>query len=291
MIHGIVGYLVTPFSRDGLSIDDEVLRTLVERLVRDGVHAIAPLGSTGESAYLSEAEWERVAAVSIDATAARVPTVVGASALTTAETVRLARRAETLGADAVMVLPISYWKLSDDEIFAHYAAISEAISIPVMAYNNPATSGIDMSPELLARMVSEIDNVTMVKESSGDIQRMHALHELGQGEIPFFNGSNPLALEALAAGAAGWCTAAPNLIPRQNLALWDAVQAGDLCGARRHFYGQLPILHFILAHGLPATIKAGLTLEGVDARHPRLPLHPLSAERVEELRGLLAEAD
>ncbi len=289
-IRGIVGYLVTPFAAEAGGIDTETLRSLVDHLVDGGVHAIAPLGSTGESAYLSDEEWESVAAVTVSATAGRVPTVVGCSALTTAGAVHFARTAEALGADAVMLLPISYWKLTEDEIFAHYAAVAEAISLPIMAYNNPATAGIDMSPALLARMVRSIDNVTMVKESSGDIQRMHALHEASDGAIPFFNGCNPLALEALAAGAAGWCTAAPNLIAGPNLALWEAVQAGDMGAARSSFYAQLPILRFILQGGLPATIKAALALQGIDAGSPRLPLTPLDEAGLAELRQLMADA-
>ena len=279
---------MTPFGSSGTRIDGAMLRQLVDHLVDEGVHAIAPLGSTGESAYLSADEWHDVAEITVSATAGRVPTIVGASALTTDQTVRFARAAEELGADAVMVLPISYWKLTEAEVFDHYAAVANAISIPIMAYNNPATSGIDMSPELLARMVREIDNVTMVKESSGDIQRMHTLHQLSDGGIPFFNGSNPLALEALACGAAGWCTAAPNLIAADNLALWEAVRSGDLESARQSFYRQLPILHFILNGGLPATIKAALQLQGIDAGVPRLPLTPLDAAGRTELARLMA---
>jgi 4-hydroxy-tetrahydrodipicolinate synthase len=287
-IRGIIGYLVTPFGPAGDGIDEATLRLLVDHLVSSGVHAISPLGSTGESAYLTPDEWLQVAQISVSATAGRVPTVVGASALTTHQTIGFARTAEEIGADAVMVLPISYWKLSEAEIFAHYAAVSDAISIPIMAYNNPATSGIDMRPALLARMVREIENVTMVKESSGDIQRMHALHDISGGTIPFFNGSNPLALEALVCGASGWCTAAPNLIPKQNLALWDAVSSGDLHAAKASFYEQLPTLNFILKGGLPATVKAALQLQGIDAGAPRLPMMALDAAGRTELARLMA---
>lgn len=112
-----------------------------------------------------------------------------------------------------MVLPVSYWKLSEAEILAHYRAVGEAIGIPVMLYNNPGTSGTDLPVELILRIVREVENVTMVKESTGDIQRMHRLHLLSDGQVAFYNGCNPLALEALVAGAKGWCTAAPNLIP------------------------------------------------------------------------------
>ncbi|KWI96732.1 dihydrodipicolinate synthase family protein [Burkholderia ubonensis] len=287
LLQGIIAYPVTPFSAGG-DVDLKALGALIERLVADGVHGIAPLGSTGESAYLSDAEWEAVADTSIRAVRKRVPTVVGISDLTTAGAVRRARFAEQAGADAVMVLPVSYWKLSNDEIVGHYRAIGDAIGIPVMLYNNPATSGVDMSPELIATICRTVDNVTMVKESTGDIMRMHRLAQLSDGAIPFYNGSNPMALAALAAGAAGWCTAAPNLNARLPLALVEAVRAGDLARAREVFHAQLPLLQFIVSGGLPVTVKAGLRLRDFDAGEPRKPLLPLGEDRTRDLARLLA---
>ncbi|TCW78094.1 dihydrodipicolinate synthase family protein [Burkholderia sp. SRS-46] len=287
LLQGIIAYPVTPFSADG-DVDLKALDALIERLIADGVHGIAPLGSTGESAYLSDAEWDAVADASIRAVRKRVPTVVGISDLTTAGAVRRARFAEQAGADAVMVLPVSYWKLGHDEIIGHYRAIGDAIGIPVMLYNNPATSGVDMSPELIATICRTVDNVTMVKESTGDITRMHRLAQLSDGAIPFYNGSNPMALAALAAGAAGWCTAAPNLNARLPLALYEAVRAGDLARARAIFHAQLPLLQFIVSGGLPVTVKAGLRLGGFDAGEPRKPLLPLGDDRTRELAHLLA---
>lgn len=283
---GIIAYPITPFHPVEGGIDVEMLTTSIERLVTDGVHAIAPLGSTGESAYLSDEEWDRAAEASITQVAKRIPVVVGISDLTTRNAIRRARFAEKQGADAV--LPISYWKLTEQEIFDHYAAIGKAVGIPIMVYNNPATSGIDMSAQFIAR--KEIDSVTMVKESTGDIQRMHKLHQLSDGAIPFYNGSNPLALEAFVAGAVGWCTAAPNLIPSLAIGLYQAVADGDLVRARSIFYRQLPVLEFILKGGLPTTIKAGLQLTGLDVGVPRAPLAPLSVDGRETLKNLIREA-
>ncbi|MEI2430890.1 dihydrodipicolinate synthase family protein [Lysobacter yananisis] len=158
-----------------------------------------------------------------------------------------------------------------------------------MAYNNPATSGIDMSPELMIRMVREIDNVCMIKGSSGDIQRMHRIHELSGGTVPFFNGSNPLALEAFAAGATGWCTAAACLIPEQTLSLYAAVRSGNLAAARQTFYRQLPLLQFILKGGLPKTVKAGLQLQGLDVGAPRHPVLPLDEAGCRALATILGQ--
>jgi 4-hydroxy-tetrahydrodipicolinate synthase len=284
-IHGIIGYTITPFSTDGQRIDLDALGRSIDRLIDSGVHAIAPLGSTGEGAYLSDAEWDEVSAYSIEKVAKRVPTIVSVSDLTTAKAVRRARYAEAHGADVVMVLPASYWKLSEAEILAHYAAIGDSVGVPIMLYNNPATSGIDMSVELILRILKQVDNVTMVKESTGDIQRMHQLKL--QSDVPFYNGCNPLALEAFAAGAKGWCTAAPNLIPQLNLDLYHAVQANDLNKARELFYRQLPLLQFILKGGLPATIKAGLRLTGLEVGNPRLPVFPLGEAGIEQLKTLL----
>ena len=287
-IHGIIGYTITPFSADGEHLDLDALGQSIDRLVDSGVHAIAPLGSTGEGAYLSDLEWDRVCEFSIQHVAKRVPTVVSVSDLTTAKAVRRARFAQAQGADVVMVLPASYWRLSEAEILAHYQAIGSSIQVPIMLYNNPATSGTDMSPELILRIFNAVENVTMVKESTGDIQRMHRLQLLGEGQVPFYNGCNPLALEAFAAGAKGWCTAAPNLIAALNLELYAAVLANDLTQARALFYRQLPLLDFILKGGLPATIKAGLRTTGLDVGNPRLPVSPLDDGACKQLERLIA---
>lgn len=287
--HGIIGYTITPFSPCGEQLDLPALGQSIERLIDSGVHSIAPLGSTGEGAYLSDTEWQQVARHSLECIGKRVPSIVSVSDLTTAGAVRRARYAQQHGADAVMVLPCAYWKLSEAEIIQHYRSIGAAIDLPIMLYNNPATSGTDMPVELILRIVGEVDNVTMVKESTGDIQRMHKLQVLGEGQVPFYNGCNPLALEAFVAGASGWCTAAANLIPELNLSLYQAVAAGDLQQARALFYRQLPLLDFILKGGLPATIKAGLALTGLPVGEPRRPVFGLDDSGKATLRSLLEE--
>ncbi len=285
-IHGIIAYPITPFDESG--IDTERLTALVETMVEAGVHAIAPLGSTGESAYLSFEEWKTVVDTTVAVVDGRVPTVVGSSDLTTAGAVQRAEYAQAAGASAVMVIPVSYWPLSDREIVQHFTAISDAISIPIVAYNNPATSGIDMKPALLNHMFETIAGVQMVKESTGDIQRMLELTELSGGTLPFYNGSNPLVLEALMAGASGWCTAAPCLRPEPTIALYDAIVAGEIEQAKEIYAELLPLLRFIVANGLPTAVKAGLEILGEPAGVPRLPLLPLEPADRAELESILA---
>jgi 4-hydroxy-tetrahydrodipicolinate synthase len=285
-IHGIIAYPITPFGEAGIDVDR--LGDLVDTMVSAGVHGIAPLGSTGESAYLTFDEWTTVVDTTVAAVAGRVPVVVGSSDLTTAGTVARAEYAQQAGATAVMVIPVSYWPLNEREIVQHYSSVSDAISIPIMAYNNPATSGIDMSPTLLNHMFESIANVTMVKESTGDIQRMLDLKELSSGALPFYNGSNPLVLEALLAGASGWCTAAPCLRPAPAIALYEAVVAGDTERAKEIYEELLPLLSFIVSKGLPTAVKSGLDILGEPAGVPRLPLLPLDAEDRTKLESILA---
>ncbi|OBI93186.1 dihydrodipicolinate synthase family protein [Mycobacterium asiaticum] len=287
-IGGIIAYPVTPFSADGIDTDRH--GRLVERLVSAGVHAIAPLGSTGELAYLDESEFDTVVDATIATVNGRVPVIVGVSDVTTAKTIRRAQYAQQAGADAVMILPVSYWKLADREIAQHYRSIGASIDIPIMAYNNPATSGVDMSPDLLVSMFGDIDNLTMVKESTGDLSRMQRIAELSDGRLPFYNGSNPLVLDALKVGAAGWCTAAPNLRAQPCIDLYQAVRAGDLEKAQLLYDDLKPLLQFIVAGGLPTTVKAGLELLGVPAGDPRAPLLPLDQRGRHELQELLAGA-
>lgn len=285
-IRGVIGYTITPFAADG-SLDLAALGQSIDKLIASGVHAIAPLGSTGEGAYLCDQEWEAVVRFSQEKIAGRVPTVVSVSDLTTARTVQRAQLAESCGATAVMVLPVSYWKLTDAEIVDHYQAVGTAINIPIMLYNNPGTSGTDLSVDLILRILRDVKNVTMVKESTGDIQRMHRLYTATEGKVAFYNGCNPLTLEALVAGATGWCTAAPNLIAQLNLALWEAVQACQMAQARALFYRQYELLEYITRRGLPTTIKAGLKLQGLDVGAPRLPLQALDASGSAYLKALL----
>ncbi|SON63557.1 4-hydroxy-tetrahydrodipicolinate synthase [Mycobacterium simulans] len=287
-IHGVIAYPITPFVDNG--IDTTRLAALVERLVSSGVHAIAPLGSTGELAYLEEPEFDTVVDTTIATVAGRLPVIVGVSDVTTAKAIRRAQYAQQAGADAVMILPVSYWKLTEREIVQHYRSIGEAIDIPIMAYNNPATSGVDMSPELLVTMFETIDAVTMVKESTGDLSRMQRITELSGGQLPFYNGSNPLVLEALKAGASGWCTAAPNLRPQPCIDLYEAVRAGDLEKAGAQYDDLKPLLQFIVAGGLATTVKAGLDLLGFPVGDPRPPLLPLDEQGRAELQGLLTGA-
>jgi 4-hydroxy-tetrahydrodipicolinate synthase len=284
-LKGIIAYPITPFSADG-SVDLVKYKELLERMLKAGVHAVAPLGSAGVLPYLSDSEREAIVAATMEQTNGRVPVMIGVSGLTTERVVHHARFAEKQGASAVMVIPMSYWKLTEAEILTHFNTVGSAISLPIMAYNNPATGGLDMAPEFLAKLL-KIPNVTMIKESTGDVNRLHRLVQEAGDDVAFYNGSNPLALDAFIAGARGWCTAAPNLIPELNLALYAAIESGDLPTALKVFRKQLPLLQFIVQGGLPRTVAAGLELLGIEPGALRAPLAELSQADKDRLAGIL----
>ncbi|WEV26616.1 dihydrodipicolinate synthase family protein [Streptomyces sp. 71268] len=288
---GVISYPVTPFTPETGALDLPALHRLTDGLVTAGSHGIAPLGSTGESAYLSETEWDAVCETTLSAVAGRVPTVVGVAHYSTEGTVRRARVAARHGATAIMVLPQVYWKLTDAELARHFAAVADASDLPVMLYNNPGTSGVDLPPETVVALARQIPNLTMVKESSGDATRFRAIRELSDGALSVYNGSNPLALEAFRAGAVGWCTAAPCLAPRWCLELYAAATAGEQERADAVLAELLPFLRFIVGYGLPRAIKAGLEIRGRAAGSPRLPLLPLPEAQVAELRRMLERLD
>jgi len=286
-LEGIIAYPITPFKTESQEVDFDALTITLNALLEHQCDAIAPLGSAGESAYLSWQEWQQVAQTSIEVVNHRVPVVLGISELTTAMAIQKAKKAEELGADVIMVIPVSYWELTDQEIYDYYKQIAAATKLPIMVYNNPATSGVDMSPELIAKMFHEIENICMVKDSTGDIQRMHKFYELTHGKLPFYNGCNPLALEAFCAGASGWCTVAPNLLGRLPNQLYQAAKSGDLTQAKTLFYKQLPLLRFIVQGGLPKTIKAGLNELGFSVGNPRKPLQQANPSEVNQLKSLM----
>ncbi|MEU6331759.1 dihydrodipicolinate synthase family protein [Streptomyces sp. NPDC047049] len=286
-LKGIIAYPVTPFSRDTGEVDLAALRRLTDELVDAGSHAVAPLGSTGESAYLREDEWDAVCETTLQTVARRVPTAVGVSHWSTEATVRRARVAARNGADAIMVLAQTYWKLTAAELERHFATVAAATDLPMMLYNNPGTSGVDLQPETVVALARKIPNLIMVKESSGDVARFRSILEMSDGALSVYNGSNPVALDAFRSGAAGWCTAAPCLLPQWCLELYDAVCQGRQKDADALLEAVLPFLKFIVDHGLPRAIKAGLDIQGRSAGLPRPPLLPLPPTATEQLRDML----
>lgn len=288
-LKGIIGYLLTPCDDSG-RIDHALLARHAERLMDEGVHALAPLGSVGCLPYLADDEREEVIRTVVGTAGGKVPVLAGVSSLSTAGTVRHARYAERAGASAIQVLPSTYWKLSEDEIYAYYREVCEAVSIPVMVYNNPFTTGIDLPVQFLAKL-AELPNVAMIKESSPDTTKIGRLRDACPDKTAIYIGLNCMALRGFTDGASGWCTASPNVSARFALNLYRCAIAGDQQGADEWFAKQIDLLNFLMDHGLPRTVSAGMRLQGVPCGRLRSPLSSLGADHEQALFEILKKME
>ncbi|HSJ99373.1 MAG TPA: dihydrodipicolinate synthase family protein, partial [Myxococcota bacterium] len=221
---GLVAFAATP-TAGGEGVDEPRLCALLDELVAAGVDAVTVLGSTGALATFDERERMRIAAAAIAHVDRRVPVMVGTGAMTTAEAVRLARHAEDAGADAVLVVPLAYWRLADHELLEHYHRIAGAVRIPVGIYNNPRLTLTDLQPQLIAR-IARRDNVRYLKESSADPERIARVRSLAP-QLQVAAGRDSQALEALRAHPVAWYSGIANIIPRQCVALFGHCRAGD----------------------------------------------------------------
>ena len=217
---GIFAVLVTPFTKSD-KVDEKILRKHVRYLIDKGkVHGLIPTGSTGEFTALTDDERTLVAEIVIEEAKGKVPVVVGTAAVATKDMVRYSQNAQNQGADGIMVVPSYYCHPDSREIYEHYKTLSQSVSIPIVLYNNPSTSGVDMQPELVAR-IAQLDNVSYIKESSGDMTRVAAIQKLTGNKLKVFCGCDTLTLEMFLIGAAGWVSAPANIIPQQCAKLFE----------------------------------------------------------------------
>lgn len=286
---GVYPFLATPLTPDGEQVDVTRLRTHIDELISVGrVHGITALGSTGEFALLSESERQLVAEATIDAAARRVPVVIGTAAIATRVAVALSKHAERSGANAIIVNPQSYWTPSEDELFDHYGAIARAVSIPVMVYNNPGTTKVDLSPRFIAKLNQAYPHFVSVKESSGDIRRVQNILELTEGKMSVSIGHQSLGLAAFATGATGWTTGIANTIPGLCVEVFEqAVVRRDFDKARKTFNRMLPLCDFYAAKSLCRSVKAAADILDKPLGPPRLPLKRLSPDDYKILEKLL----
>lgn len=287
--YGVHAVILTPFTEEE-ELDEGTLRRHLRFLLDEGgVQGIIPTGSTGEFASLSEEERKRVVDLTIDEVAGEVPVVVGSAANGTGRTIMYAQHAEQAGADGVMIVPPYYCQPDDREIYEHYKAVAESIGIPIMVYNNPVTSGVDISPELFARL-TEIDNVRYVKEASGDIKRIGAIRRCCGDKLTLFVGADHVMFESFLMGAEGWVAGSANLIPGLCVRLYNLVRNGCLDEARALYFRMLPLGEMLELEGkFVQYLKAGAEILGRPLGPPRRPLLlPLEGDR-ERLKLALSE--
>lgn len=281
---GTYTVMVTPFGPDG-AVDHAMLRRFVDWQIEQGIHGLIPLGSTGEFLSLSDAEKHAVAATVVETAARRVPVLIGTGAERTEDVIRYSRQAEALGADGVMIIPPFYSTPTEDELFVHYRRVAEAIGIPIMAYNNPATANVDLTPPILARL-SQIDNVSYVKESTMDVTRVRDIIELCAGRMTVFGGI--MGFESFCEGAEGWVAVGSNIMPADSARLFSLVaDEKDLDGARAVYRRILPVVRMVAGHRYVAATKTALTMMGMPMGDPRSPRLPVPEAELPGIRATL----
>jgi 4-hydroxy-tetrahydrodipicolinate synthase len=282
---GTYTVLVTPFTADGAAVDLKALERLVEYQVSEGVRGLIPLGSTGE--FLSVSRDERAAIVETVVAAARgrVPVVVGTGTEDTREVVALSKEAEAQGADGVMIIPPFYSVPTLPELMHHYDTVAQAIGIPIMVYNNPATANVDMTPAMLAE-ISRIPNCRYVKESTLEATRVRDIIALCGDRMEVFAGV--LGYESAWLGAIGWVAVCSNVAPRLSSEMFEAAAfAADRDRSLALYRRLAPLLPWVGGPRYVSGTKAAFRLMGMDMGPPRPPRLPLPAEDVPALARVL----
>ena len=284
--------LVTPFRADG-AIDEELVRALVRRQVADGIHFLVPGGSTGEGVTLNRSEKVRVTELAVEAAGGAVPVIAGCGGNDTAEVVVLARALEGTGAAGLLVVTPYYNKPTPDGLFLHYTAVADATSLPIVVYNVPSRTGINVTAETLARLAT-IPGVAAVKEAAGDIMQMARVVQAVPADFAVLSGDDVATLPAMALGAHGLISVVSNQIPGPMAELCDRCLEGDFAGARRMHRRWLPLMDANFFETNPGPVKFTMAEMGLLEDRCRLPLTTVSPDnqrRVLEVMRLVGLAD
>jgi 4-hydroxy-tetrahydrodipicolinate synthase len=271
---GIIPAVTVPFADDD-TIDIGALRANVTHLLDGGVHGLVVNGTMGEAGSLSSEERGLVIDTVVAQAAGRVPVTVGVSAGSTATACAYADQARAGGARGVMCLPPLLYRGTTEELAAHFAAVAEAAALPVMAYNNPEASAVDLKPDVVARLAAAVPGIAAVKECSGDARRIAAL--IGATDLEILVGGDDWALEGFAAGASGWVSGVANVVPAECVRLFDLIAEGRLPEARELYQRLLPLGRLDMTPWLVQYFKGAMDavgLVGGPSRPPRRPLAP-----------------
>lgn len=283
---GVYTVMITPLDADG-AVDLKALAAFTDWQVREGIHGLIPLGSTGEFLSLSEDERDGVARTVIETVAGRVPVLIGTGAEDTRECVRLSQKAEAMGADGVMIIPPFYSTPTDDELVHHYRTVASAISIPIMVYNNPATANVDLKPELVKR-IAEIKGCDYIKESTLEVTRVRDIIRLAGENMTVFGGI--LGFESFVMGAEGWVAVASNVAPGPMARIFElAADEKKTDEARALYLKWLPVIQAVGGQAYVAGSKSLLAHMGFAAGAPRPPRLPLPREQDAAMKKLVAD--
>ena len=287
MFKGSIPALVTPM-RDG-HFDEEAFRAFVDWQITEGSHGLVPMGTTGESPTLSHEEHRRVIEVCIEVADGRVPVIAGAGSNNTREAVELAEFAEKAGADGVLVVTPYYNKPNQEGLYQHYKAINDSIGIPIVIYNIPPRSVIDMSVETMARLF-ELKNICGVKDATGKIDRISLQREACGPEFNQLSGDDGTALAVMAHGGHGCISVSANVAPKLLSEFQEACMAGDYAKALTYQDRLMPLHKALFLEPSPAGTKYALSVLGRISEELRLPMVPVSEPTRATIRDAMVHA-
>ena len=288
-LKGIVVPIITPMNEDE-TINEQELRSQVNRMIENGIHGIFPFGTNGEGYILDEKEKEQVLSIVIDEVKGRVPVYAGTGCISTRDTIRQSLMGKSLGADVLSIITPSFAAASQNELYEHYKTVAAAVDMPIVLYNIPARTGNALAPATVARL-SKIDNIVGAKDSSGNFDNMLQYIEQTRDRKDFsiLSGNDSLILWNLLAGGTGGIAGCANVYPKNMASIYDRFAAGDLDGARK---AQDAIRSFrnCFKFGNPNTIvKTAVAILGYPVGKCRAPFNQVSAEGVEAIRKVLEE--
>jgi 4-hydroxy-tetrahydrodipicolinate synthase len=286
MFEGVLPALITPFTGDN-KIDGDGLRQNIEFLIDGGVSGIVPCGTTGEAATLSMKEHEKVIEYAVEYST--VPVIAGTGSNNTLEALELTKFAEDAGADAALLITPYYNKPNDSGMLAHFETIARAVDIPIIVYNVPSRTGINLKPELTAKLARS-GNIVGIKEASGSLTQITRIIELTKGEdFTILSGEDGLTLPIMVLGGAGVISVVANVAPKLVVSMLDKFHKGDLDGARELHLALAPLVRAAFIETNPIPIKKAVELIGLPAGNVRLPLAPIRAENEKKLRAVLKD--
>jgi len=285
---GVYVASVTPMTQSR-EVDYDMLGKFVDGLVNNGVHGIIPLGSTGEFYALTPQERQDVIKGTLEAVDGRVPVIAGTNASSTADVIEYSKQAEKLGVDGLLLAAPYYSLPTLDELYEHFKAVNDAVGIPIMLYNYPGRTGVDLVPDFVERLTA-LNNVKYIKESTGDITRISEIIKRIGDRIGVFCGGDLIPLESFVLGAIGWVGGIANVLPKSHVKLFElAVVKGDFPAARKFFYEIFYALQAIETSGIYTQyVKAGCEIMGNPVGPPRMPLMPVSKEDYAKLKEILS---
>ena len=280
--------IVTPFTEEG-KIDEKGLRELIEFQVESGTHGIVPCGTTGESATISHDEHHRVIELTIEQVKGRVPVLAGSGSNSTSESIELTRHAKKAGADGVLLITPYYNKPSQEGLYQHFKAISDAVDIPMILYNVPGRTSVNMLPPTVARC-AELANVVGIKEATGNLNQVSEVIRLCPPDFAVMSGDDFTAMPTVAIGGSGVISVISNVAPAEMARLMDLSLAGSFAEARELHYRLFPMMQAMFLDSNPVPAKTALGMMGrMKNTRPRLPLAPMAAETETSLRQRMKE--